>query len=119
MKNFKNLVLLASSLFIYSCASNERASEFNNEETKDYKLEKIVYQIENDESRDLLQSQQEKTKFKKGQVLNKSTFIKERKRITTLIRKHLNPSFSEKNIRFEIDTTLANNKFSVLAIVEN
>jgi len=51
--------------------------------------------------------------------LNKLSFIKERKRITDLIRKNIDPQFSKENIRFEIDTTLAENKFSILAIVEN
>ena len=119
MKNLKGVILLFASILIFSCASKEKMADFEKDVKQNYKLEKIVYQIKDNKSRNLLESQVKKSKFKKGQSLDKETFTKERARITNLIRKNIDPNFSKKNIRFEIDTTLAENKFSILAIVES
>lgn len=119
MKNLNTLILTISSLFIFGCSSNKKIASFEEDFKQDYKLEKIVYDIKDNKSRRLLEKEVEQTKFKKGQSLAKLIFINERKRITSLIRKNINPDFSEDKVRFEIDTTLANNKFSVLAIVGN
>jgi len=119
MKNLKRVTLFFATILIFSCASKEKVADFEKNVKQNYKLEKIVYQIEDNKSRILLENQVKKTEFKKGQILNKETFIKERARITDLVRKNIDPNFSKENIRFEIDTTLADNKFSILAIVES
>ena len=119
MKNLNAFILTVSSLLIFSCSSNKKIASFEKEPKQEYKLERIVYDIKDNKSRLLLENEVKKTEFEKGQSLDKITFIKERKRITSLIRKKINPDFSEEKIRFEVDTTLADNKFSVLAIVEN
>ena len=100
---------------LVNCSSTEKAIDFK----KDYKFEKITFDIKDNDLRLLLESQKNKTKFKKGQPLKTATFIKERKRIVTLIRKNQNPDFSENKILFEVDTTLTKNKFSVIAVVQN
>ena len=101
--------------FVVSCSSAKKSRDLE----KKYKLEKIVYDIQDNNLRHLLESQKKQTVFEKGQSLKKSTFVKERKRIVTLIRENQNPDYSENKVRFEIDTTLAKNRFSVVAIVKN
>jgi hypothetical protein len=107
-------IFLISGFFV-CCSSAKRKTELE----KKYKLEKIVYDVQDNNLRQLLESQKKQTVFKKGRPLKKSTFIKERKRIVALIRKNQNPNYSENKVRFEIDTTLAKNRFSVVAIVKN
>jgi hypothetical protein len=116
MKTLK--LIFAMSLIsgiLISCSSTKQTTSFK----KDYKLDKVVYDIKDNNVRLLLKNQINKTEFKKGQSLNTSTFIKERKRIVKLIRKNQNPDFSEDKISFVIDTTFAKNKFSVTTIVKN
>jgi hypothetical protein len=115
MKTFK-LIFAAFLMCVItiSCSTAKQSTDFK----KDYKLEKVVFDIKDNSVRQLLESQKNKTEFRKGQSLKKSTFTKERSRIVKLIRENHNSDFSENKIRFEIDTTLADNKFSVVAIVQ-
>lgn len=115
MKTFK-LFFAAILLCVItiSCSTAKDSTDFK----KDYTLEKVVYDIQDNSVRQILESQKDKTEFRKGQSLKKSTFTKERSRIVKLIQENHNSDFSENQIRFEIDTTLADNKFSVVAIVE-
>ncbi|GAA0763277.1 hypothetical protein [Psychroflexus lacisalsi] len=115
MKTFK--LIFAAFLMcvtIISCSTAKQSSDFN----IDYKLEKVVFDVKDNRVKQLLERQKNKTEFKKGQSLKKSTFTKERSRIVKLIRENHNSNFSVNKIRFEIDTTLADNKFSVVAIVQ-
>lgn len=114
----KTIKLILSAILIcvitISCSTAKQSMDFN----KDYTLDKVVYDIKDNRVRQILESHKNQTEFRKGQSLKKSTFTKERSRIVKLIRENHNSDFSENKIRFEIDTTLANNKFSVVAIVQ-
>lgn len=115
MKTFKLIcVAFLMCVITISCSTAKQSTDFK----KDYKLERVVFDIKDNSVRRLLESQKNESEFSKGQSLEKSTFIKERSRIVKLIRENNNSGFSENKIRFEIDTTLANNKFSVVAIVQ-
>ncbi|MFK7781479.1 hypothetical protein [Psychroserpens sp.] len=110
-------LILAMSLIsgvLTSCSSTKQTTSFK----KDYQFDKVVFDIKDNNVKLLLENQINKTKFRKGQSLNTSTFIKERKRIVKLIRKNHNPDFSEDKISFVIDTTLSKNRFSVTTIVK-
>jgi len=115
MKTFK-LILAAFLMCVItiSCSTAKQSTDFKN----DYTLEKVVFDIKDNSVRNLLESKKSETEFVMGQSLKKYTFFKERSRIVKLIRENHNSDFSENKIRFEIDTTLANNKFSVVAIVQ-
>ena len=114
MKTLKLIFALFILTCFINCSSSKQAIALEN----DYKLDMVEYDVKDNSIKDLLRTHMDKTKFKKGQSINESTFIKERKRIVKLIRKNNNPNFSEDNVSFVIDTTLSKNKFSVTAIVK-
>ena len=115
MKAFKLIfAVLLMCVITISCSTAKQSTDFE----KDYKLEKVVFDIKDNSVRQLLKSQKNKIEFRKGQALKTSIFTKERSRLVKLIRENYNADFSENEIRFEIDTTLANSKFSVVAIVQ-
>lgn len=103
------------SAILISCSSTKQTSSFK----KDYKLETVEYEVKDYKVKDLLITHINKTKFKRGQPIKKSTFQKERIRIVKLIRENNNPNFSIDKISFEIDTTVSKNKFSVKTIIQN
>ena len=109
---------LIFALFILTCLTNCSTSKQAIPLEIDYKLETVEYNATDSSIKDLLYTHMDKTKFKKGQSIKESTFIKERKRIVKLIRENNNPDFSADKVRFIIDTTLSKNKFSVTAIVK-
>ena len=113
MKALKPLFALVSLICLVSCSSSKQTTVLD----EDYKLEAVDYQAEDNSIEDLLNTHSDKSKFKKGQSLRESTFIKERERITKLIRENNDPDFSIDRVSFEVDTTLSKNKFSVTAVV--
>tara|TARA_B100000678_G_scaffold227176_1_gene195003 strand:- start:342 stop:704 length:363 start_codon:yes stop_codon:yes gene_type:complete len=102
----------------FSCSTAKTNAKEPTAFNNNYKLENVVFDIKDNSLRQLLESQKHQTKFKKGQSLKRPTFIKERARILSLVRKNYNSDFSENKIRFEIDTSMADNKFSVVAIIQ-
>ncbi|WP_299888819.1 hypothetical protein [uncultured Lacinutrix sp.] len=113
----KTLKLIFAILIIacsINCSTSKQTTAFHN----DYKLETVEYNAMDSSIKDLLHNHMDKTKFKKGQSIKVSTFIKERKRIVKLIRENKNPDFSADKVSFVIDTTLLKNKFSVTAIIK-
>lgn len=113
MKTFKLLFALCTLTCFINCSTSKQATASIN----DYKLETVEYNANDSSIKDLLNTHKAETKFKKGQPIKESTFIKERKRIVKLIRKNNNPEFSEDNVSFEIDTTFSKNRFSVVTTV--
>lgn len=113
-KYLKLIILFIGSFLIYCCGPQESIPHSE----LDYKLEKIEYQIEDSRSENLRRKLENRTEFKEGQYFDYLTFIKERKRITDLMKKNVDPNFSGEKVRFEIDTTSADKKFSVIAIIE-
>jgi len=109
---------LIFALFTFTCCINCSTSKQATALEKDYKLETVEYNVQDSGINDLLHTHMDKTKFKKGQSIKESTFLKERKRIVKLIRENNNPDFSTDKVSFVIDTTLSKNKFSVTTIVE-
>lgn len=109
---------LIFALLILTCTINCSTSKQVTVHENDFKLEMVEYNVKDSSIKDLLYTHMDKTKFKKGQSIKESTFIKERKRIVKLIRKNKNPDFSADKVSFEIDTTLSKNKFSVTTIVK-
>ncbi|WP_298758274.1 hypothetical protein [uncultured Psychroserpens sp.] len=114
MKTLKLIFALLTITCFINCISSKQATAYEN----DYKLDTVDYNVKDSSIKDLLYTHMDKTKFKKGQSINESTFIKERKRIVKLIRQNKNPDFSIDNVSFEIDTTLSKNKFLVTTIVK-
>ncbi|WP_452222104.1 hypothetical protein [Lacinutrix salivirga] len=116
MKTLKSILAITFiSGILTSCSSTKQTSTFK----KDFKLETIEFDVKDHKVKDLLITHINKTKFKRGQPIKKSTFHKERIRIVKLIRENNNPDFSIDKISFEIDTTLSKNKFSVKTIIQN
>ncbi|WP_299229725.1 hypothetical protein [uncultured Psychroserpens sp.] len=114
MKALKLIFTLLVVTFSINCSTPKQG----NITQIDYKLESIEYNIEDSSIKNLVQTNMDKTKFKKGQSIKESTFIKERKRIAKLIRKNENPNFSTDQVSFEIDTTVSKNKFSVTTTIK-
>jgi len=115
MKTLK--LVLAISLtcgFLISCTSLKQHTSLN----KDYTLDHVILDVKDNKTEKLLKDNVTKSAFKKGQTINTSIFVKERKRITKLIRKNQNADFSETKISFEIDTTFATKKYSITTIVK-
>lgn len=105
---------------IVSCSSTQQTAAMEKDNIFDkYKFDKITYNIKDNNLQQLLENHKNETKFKKDESLKTSTFTKEKNRIVALIRKHQNPDFSEDKVRFEIDTTLIKNKFSVVTTIQN
>jgi NhaP-type Na+/H+ and K+/H+ antiporter len=115
MKTLKLIFAILTLACSINCGTKKQASVSIN----DYKLETVEYNVKDSNIKDLLNTHMDKTKFKKGQSIKESTFIKERERIVKLIRKNQNPDFSEDRVSFEIDTTLMRNKFSVVTTIQN
>jgi len=113
MKTLKLIFALLTLIFIVNCTSSKQTTVH----TGDFKLETIEFDVKDNKIKNLLITHLNETKFKKGQSIKESTFHKERERIVKLIRENNNPDFSIDKIRFEIDTTLSKNKFSVKTIV--
>lgn len=114
MKTLKSIFALLTLTCFINCSTSKQATVLEN----DYKLETVEYNVADSSIEDLLYTHKDKTKFKKGQSIKTSTFIKERERIVKLIRNNTNSDFSADNVSFVIDTTLSNNKFSVTAVVK-
>lgn len=115
MKFLKPLFLsLGGFIIFYCCTSNKNISDSK----LSHKFEKISFQFEDSGLNKLLPNLEKNTEFKKGQTFDYLTFIKERIRIAKHIRKNVDPDFSGEKVQFEIDTTLAEDKFSVLAIIK-
>ena len=114
MKTLKLIIALLSLAYFTNCSSSKQASVSQ----IDYKLETVEYNVVDSSINDLLHAHMDKTKFKLGQSIDVSTFVKERKRIVKLIRKNNNPEFSEDQVSFVIDTTFSKNKFAVTTIVK-
>ena len=114
MKSLKLIfVLLAIACFINCNTSKQATASIN-----DYKFETVAYDVQDSILEDLLYAHMDKTKFKKGQSIKESTFVKERERIVKLIRENKDSDFSADKVSFEIDTTLSKNKYSVTAIIK-
>ena len=114
MKTLKLIFAILILACFINCSTSKQATALEN----DYKLETVDYNAMDSSIKDLLYAHENKTKFKKGQSIKESTFIKERERIVKLIRENNNPDFSADKVHFIIDTTLSKNKFSVTAMVE-
>ena len=105
---------------IVGCSSTQQTVDKEKDNIFDkYKFDKITYDIKDNNVQQLLENHKNETKFKKGESFKISTFTKEKNRITALIRKHQYSNFSEDRVRFEIDTTLIRNKFSVVTTIQN
>jgi hypothetical protein len=83
----------------------------------EYKLEKVVYNINNDKIRDILETEKSNTSFKKGEPLNKAVFEKERVRIESLVKAKVDRSFTKDQVNFRIDTTLSNHMYAVETVI--
>lgn len=114
MKTLKFILTILTLTCFINCSTSKQAIAHEN----DYKLEAVEYDAMDSSIKNLLYTHMDKTKFKKGQSIKESTFIRERKRIVKLIRKNKNPDFAAEKVSFVIDTTLSKNKFSVTAIVK-
>ncbi|MDG5493020.1 hypothetical protein [Psychroserpens sp. SPM9] len=114
MKTLKLIFALLSITCFINCSTSKQASVT----AIDYKLDMVDYNVTDSSIKDLLYTHMDKTKFKKGQSIKESTFIKERKRIVKLVRKNNNPEFTADKVSFVIDTTFSKNKFSVTTIVK-
>ena len=105
---------------LMSCSSTQKILDKENDNKFDkYEFYEITYDIKDNNTLQLLENHKNETKFKKGKSFKISTFNKEKNRIAALIRKHQNRNFSGDSIRFEIDTTLIRNKFSVVTSIRN
>ena len=91
-----------------SCASTEQFQAKN-----EYKLKQVVYNIEDDRIREVLEQRKQETAFAPGQALNKKSFEKERKRIVKLVQENVDAGFDKDLVTFLVDTALTAQKYSV------
>lgn len=83
-------------------------------QAKHYSLDHIVYNIADGQIRQILESEKAKTAFKPGQQLDGTIFEKERDRIESVVQRSMDPEFDKKRITFVVDTTLMDDRFSVI-----
>nr|WKN38902.1 hypothetical protein K4G66_09320 [Tunicatimonas sp. TK19036] len=102
------LLTLSSLLTVASCSSSQQFQT-----KQEYKLDRVVYDIDDDQIRDVLKARKTETAFKRGQSLDIKTFEKERKRIERVVKQEVDPAFDKKYITFQIDTTLADQRYSI------
>jgi hypothetical protein len=82
-----------------------------------YKLDRVVYNVSDNKIREVLENEKENTAFKKGQSLNRETFMKELGRIDSLVKLKADLNFDKSQIKFEVDTISAKNLFSVVTLI--
>lgn len=82
-----------------------------------YRIENVVYNIEDDYIAKLLRSDT-LSGIRKGSILDINALGEERTRLTRILRSEGYYDFSENNIEFQVDTTLGNHKASVEMILK-
>jgi hypothetical protein len=64
-----------------------------------------------------VQAARRKSVFKEGQPYSIYDFDRERARLLALLKKHGVPELPWRQIAFEVDTTLADQRFSVVTVI--
>lgn len=82
-----------------------------------YRIESVVYDIEDDYIAKLLQSDT-LSGIRRGTILDINALGEERTRLTNILRSEGYYDFSENNIEFQVDTTLGNHRASVEMILK-
>ncbi len=82
-----------------------------------YRLSEISYRVDDEKLGRVVKSARRKSVFKKGQPYSIHDFDKERTRLLALLKKHGVPALNWRQISFEVDTTLADQQFSVTAVI--
>lgn len=114
MKTLKIVFAIVTLCCSINCSTQKKTTA----SIKDYKLEYVEYDVKDDDLKNLMYTYIDQTNFKKGQIIDESTFRKERARILKLIRKNKNKNYPKENISFVIDTTINKYKYHITAIVK-
>jgi hypothetical protein len=82
-----------------------------------HRLSEINYRVDDEKLDRVVKAARRKSVFKKGQPYSIYDFDKERTRLLALLKKHGVPTLHWRQISFEVDTTLADQQFSVTAVI--
>jgi hypothetical protein len=82
-----------------------------------YRLSQVTYRVDDERLGKVVQAARRKSVFKKGQPYSIYDFDQERTRLLTLLRKHGVPDLPWRQIAFEVDTTLADQQYSVVTVI--
>ena len=115
MKNLIQLALLPGLLLLLSCRSAQ--SERSLLPGMPYRLAEITFRVDDKRLGKVINAARRKSVFKAGQPYSIYDFDKERTRLLTLLKKHGVRDPHWQSISFEVDTTLANQQFSVLTVI--
>ena len=93
--------------------------EFNIDLKKAYKINNVVFQINDPNIRNKILNSKKTTLLKKGTRYNEVKFEKERDRITSLLRNKGYFEFNKNYISFDVDTTIGNHNVDVKIKIGN
>ena len=82
-----------------------------------YRLSEISYRVDDNQLQKAVNRARRKSVFKEGQPYSIYDFDKERKRLLALLEKKGVKDLNWRQISFEVDTTLADQQFSVIAVI--
>jgi hypothetical protein len=82
-----------------------------------YRMSEINYRVDDEKLGRVVKAARRKSVFKQGQPYSIYDFDKERTRLLALLKKHGRPELQWRQISFEVDTTLADQQFSVTAVI--
>lgn len=113
MKRAGLLILCVVFIFLmFGCSSTSKDLQATNS----YRLDKIVFNIQDDSMREALQSDY-KTALAYNQEMNIEAFKTERDKIYSFIVENVNPDFDRSNIKFLVDSTQVQGKYRITAII--
>ena len=96
----------------FSCSIKNK----NLQAANTYKLDRINFNIQNDNLRETMQSEY-KTALNYNQEVNIEALKNERDRIHAFIVENVNAAFDKSNIQFLVDSTQVRSKYRVTAII--
>jgi hypothetical protein len=82
-----------------------------------YRLSEVTYRVDDERLGRVVRAARRKSVFKEGRPYSIYDFDKERARLLALLGKHGVPDLPWRQIKFEVDTTLADQRFSVVTVI--
>ncbi len=82
-----------------------------------YRLAEVTYRVDDERLGRVVKAARRKSVFKEGQPYSIYDFDQERTRLLALLKKHGVPDLPWRQVRFEVDTTLADQRFSVVTVI--